>query len=524
MKNNKFKNWSLKNKLRLFFGLFLLLIFIAIFYLKIVPVGNFSYKKSWPTGFFAGRGLMIDFRPGIRIDNNEKKYLKVISDPLYFNFYAPRTFDKLKVSFKYLDKLSKEAPIVELGILKGGENGNYELKPIKNKIIDDLKFSWKRVVDNSELLVLDRDGNYSSEEEFWADFNSGSLKNCAGGISSCAIFYNYDFKENYKPALNTFTHPLKITQALRGPHQFFVFFDKGDWRLSFNFRDLNLISDNNFIQANIYRGDILVESKIIEDDKKTASREAFNNRTFNNNERQGNLVGALSFNGQEEKGNLYKVEIKSGTDIVIEEINSSSDNLVFINHLWPVYNSEPITIFSDTKALSLKTFEVESLGKIYLNEKEYSLEKTYSNLFLEAERGINDSLKFLNELKLENSGVLIELNGVLALKSDKFFNPSPKKLDRFFSPDDGFLYLISSYNSPKKDGNYKVANLEFDLKGTSLSRGYYSFVVSIPGLILDETLNKDLKNENYFGIKEIKIKAEGKTLIQKIKEKLGFKI
>ncbi|MBN2853952.1 hypothetical protein JXK06_00215 [Patescibacteria group bacterium] len=480
--------------------MFLLIILVIIFCLKVVPSGKASYKKTWTNSFFSARGTMLDFRPDIRLDSKTKSYLKIIAEPVYFNFYSPRSFSKAKVTVKYFDNLAEATPIIEVGLLKGGVSGNYELKPLQNKIIDDLKFSWNRVVDDGETLILQREKVYRNELDFFADFSEGRLENCVGGPMGCAVFYNYDHNYQYKALANNLNRSIKINQALRGEHQFFNYFNQGSWFLNFNFRDLNLSSGQEIVKVNIYLDNNLIASQSLNGLDLSPS-----NENFNNENRQGEFIGELRFSGLAKTGSLYKVEIKASNDIIIESIESSSDQLVFANKLWPVY-SEGLKISTEAKFLSVKTFETESLGNIFLNEEKFELDKTYSSLLLEAK----DEERYLNELKLEKSGVLIELNGFIALPDTKFFKALPEKMDRFFSASGSASYLLSNYKSPKKEKNYQVASLEFDLEGAYLNNKYYSFVISVPGLELTEG------GENYLGIKEIKIEVEGRSLAEKI--------
>lgn len=511
MKIIKFKNWPLNLKLRLIFGVFLLVILVIIFCLKIVPSGKATYKKNWSNSFFTARGVLVDFRPGPRLDFKTKDYLKIEAEPIYFNFYSPRSFSKAKITIKYFDNLSEKTPIIEMGLLKGGLNGNYELKPIQNKIIDDLKFSWSRIVDDGETLILQREKIYNNELEFFEDLSNGKLSNCVGGPLSCAVFYNYSNDYQYQAPVNNLTQPLKISQALRGAHQFFNYFNPGPWFLNFNFRDLNLNSGEETVKVNIYLGAKLIASQSLNGLNSEAS-----NNSFDNENPQGENIGELRFSGLIEQGGLYKVEIKASSDIIIERIESSSDQLVFANRLWPVY-SAGLKIFTEANFISVKTFETESLGELFLNEEKFKLDKTYSSLLLETKT----DKRYLNELSLEKSGVLVELNGFISLGEAKFFKPLPEKMDRFFSLGGASSYLLSNYKSPKKEKDYKVTSLEFDLDQAYLDKEYYSFVISIPGLELAQASGNNEpqeKIENYLGIKEIKIEVEGRSLVEKIKE------
>lgn len=509
MKKDDLDNRLFKNKLHIFLAGLFFLILAIFFYFKIVPCGNVSYHFSWPDNFFSSRSNFSEFRPGARIKADDKDYLKVISEPVYFSLFSPRNFDQAKVEITYFDNLSKETPIVELGLLKGGPSGSYELKPLQNKLIDSLKFSWSRIVDEDGLLILQKNKEYKNKEEFWQDFKRGDLKNCSADVFSCASFYNYPIETNYKLTSSATIFPLKITRALRGEHRFFVYFNKGDWYLNFDFRDLFLNDLNQDLKVEIFSENILVDSKVLNYERGDISKLA-----FDNNNKQGKIVGSLDFSGTEEKGALYTVVVKVDNNIIIEKTESSSNRLVFINKIWPVYGEKNLKLYTDTSFLSLKTFETDSLGRVYFNNEEHNLNKTYSDLL------INTTFnKEVKELRLENSGSLIELNGVISLSQEKFFNPLPYKLDRFFSEDLGYSYLLTNYRSPKKEGDLKVAELSFDLAGVVREAGNYDFVISVPGLVHDSGYDGDYKSEKYLGIKKIKVKFIGKNLWQKLKEK-----
>lgn len=508
MKKIDLNNVLLKNKLHFFLAGLLLLILAIFFYLKIVPSGQATYRFSWPDKFFSARSRFSDFRPGMRIKTDEKDFLRVVSDPVYFSVFSPRNFDRVKLQIKYFDNLSKETPIVELGLLKGGVNGSYELKPVQNKTIESLKYSWNRLVDEEGVLILQRDGNYTNKEEFWRDYEAGYLKNCAADVFSCTSFYNYPVETNYRLTSSATIFPLKINQPLRGEHRFLVYFNKGDWYLNFNFRDVFLNDRSQSIKVEIYSANNLLNSKVLD-----YERGAISGLAFDNEEKQGEVVGSLNFSGKEDQGSLYTVVVKADNNVIIEEIESSSNRLVFLNKIWPVYGDKNISFYTDASSLSLKTFETDSLGKFYFNNEEYYLDKTYSSLL--ARTAFSREIK---EIRLENSGSLIELNGVISLSRERFFDPLPYKIDRQFSEDMGYSYLLTNYRSPKKSGNLKVAELDFDLSGALREKGKYDFVVSVPGLIDNTDYNNDLDSENYLGIKEIKLQFVGKSLWKKVKE------
>jgi len=512
MNTIKLNQWSFKLKLRLIFGVVLFCVFILFLFAKIVPGGKISYSFSQHrlNNFFAARGAFRDFRPGLRMDLNDKNFLKVISDPLYFRIFSPRNFNKARITLKYDDKLSDESPIIEMGLLKGTHDGNYELKPVENKIIDSLSSSWNKLESDAGFLILQKEKNYDNENNFWQDFNDDRLLNCSGESFGCTTFYNYILSKKYS-SLESIINPGEINQALRGSHQFFVYFKEGEWFLDFSLRNLGLESGGEKVEVKVFSGQELIAEKYLVDNDTIISGEA-----FNNNEPQGEIMGKLEVQGKASEEALYRVEVKASDDVVIEQIKSSSDHIVFINKLWPVYEKNVSSFFTTVNNLSVKTFETESLGEVNFANNITNLDKTYYNLELQS----NDYSREVKGLELEKTGILIELNGVIALAEKNYFNPVPNKLDRFFSSNKGISYLIADYDVPQEDGDFKVATIDFDLSGANIDNGFYSFVISIPGLSQDSNDQTD-EVKNYLKIKEIKIEFEGKNIFAKIKEKLN---
>lgn len=512
MNINKLNQRSLKTKLRLILGFVLFLVFALFISFKVVPSGEISYTFSQKkaNNFFSSRGAFRDFRPGLRIDNEDKNSLKIISDPLYFRVFNPRHFNSARVTLKYEDNLSEASPIIELGLLKGEENGNYELKPLQNKILDSLDSLWHKIEGDKEWEIFQRQELYKNEADFWQDFNEDKIENCPKGVFNCTAFYNYELIREYNLPAPRVIKELEINQALRGAHQFFVYFRSGEWYLDLSFRQLNLKDISEKIEVKIFSGKELLIEKTLVPEGNVASEEA-----FNNDNRQGRVIDSLGFKADIEKDVLYRVEIMASDDVVIEQIKSSSDQIVFINSLWPVYEKNVDSFFTEVNNVTLKTFETESLGVINFNGNIEKLDRTYHNLLLESK----DKSERLKELSLENTGVLIELNGLISLNRDTFFQPRAKKLDRFFSSELDVSYVIANYNSPEQDGLNKVAVADFDLRGVNSDNGFYSFVISVPGLNLDPKIQDEEVRQNYLKIKEIRIDLKGKSLMDKIIEK-----
>lgn len=503
----KIKNQALKYRLRLIFVAIFLLLLALFLCFKFVPGGKISFSSNFSKSINLGRGFFADFRPGERIDFSQKESLVIISDPVYFSILSPRTFSKAKITIEYHDKLSSETPIVELGVLKDLSSQAYELKPIQNKILDKLRFSWKRLVDENALLVLQKEEIYNSSEKFFSDLDKNYLENCSTEALNCVAFYNHSLKRDYKLPAYTQTFPLTIRQALRGSHQFQVYFKDSKDNLKINFRNLNLDNLPGNINVRLYFQDELISSQILE-----LKKDNFSGLSFDNNFRQGELIDELIFNDFFKEEGLYKFEIIANNNIVIEEIESSSDRLVFINKVWPVYELVYGDFWSNASSLNFKTFNTESLSKVKIDDEVIDISKTYKNF-----SGEVDNLLDLKNIKLEKSDIIIETRGFISINKDKFFNSEPRKIDRLFSPEKE-SFVVASYESPKNEDGLKTATVEFDLRGADFLNNKYSFVISIPGLEHDSGFGSELEYDNYLSIEKIKVEFSGKNILEKIKE------
>jgi len=80
---------------------------------------------------------------------------------------------------------------------------------------------------------------------------------------------------------------------------------------------------------------------------------------------------------------------------------------------------------------------------------------------------------------------------------------------------DGINYVLANYRIPSDDGEWKTAEVEFDLTKAYSEDGKYSFLISIPGLRADDGV------DDYIEIGGIKIDLRGRTLFGALKNKFN---
>lgn len=474
------------------FRLALSLIFIGIIglflFLRVVPGGHIEYTKSWPSKFYSGHGFLADFRPGDRLDLKDKDSLKIIAEPLYFSLFSPRQFDKAKIKIVYKNNLSPLTPIIEIASLKNREAASYEFKSLQNLTIDKLRFSWHRLQEEDNLIVLQKDENYQDAASFWRDFENKKLASCQLNSLSCVAFYNYSIAPNYKIPSYVEIFPLRLDHDLLGGHQIYAYFkgEKDYLKLLFKKNEKNETSNNLKAEVRIFKNSELIEKRTIA------------------------VPGSTEFSFSEES--LYKIEIIASSDVVIDKIESSSDRLVFNNKINLAETSDNLKLFASSKNVSVSSLETESLGEIIFAGETYNLEKTHSQELLQSPQAQN-----INEISSLRSYLSFSGNGVFSFDALKMFDPETRSLDRFFHADN-YQYLIAHYNNPDFNGDFRESEIEFSLAGADYTDKKYSFLISIPGLSQDKGFDSSSEISNYLAIKEISIELSGKTLWQKIKE------
>ncbi len=477
-------------KIRLILGLIIVILTFLFLFLKVVPFGHITYSRTWPRGLASGKGFIYDFKPAERIDASSSA-LRVVADPVYFSLYAPRAFDSAEITVKYRDKLATATPIIEVGALKDKLTGQYELQPLQNDIVDRYRFSWPRLQDSPERLVLQAEKYYDDVSEFNQDLKAGHLKGCPSSPASCVATYNYQFDSEFRLPDYISPVPTVINQPLRGTHQFYVYFKSSSWRLAFNFVDLNLDKEQDPITVNVYSKDKIIATKTMAD----------NNQTPDNGQSEER---AITLSGQEVSG-LYRVDLKVSDDIVMSKLESSSDKIAFINKIWPVSGKGSLTLFTDAPYLGVSTINPASLGEISFGGQRFSLDKTYKQFFFPAGNGSNKIVLGKDDLVLENSGVF-------AFSAASLIDPGAEKVDRYFSASDNIRYIMAAYERPLENNGVKTARAALNLKGAVNEKNKYTFLISVPGL------DGSAGAENYLDIQEIRIKLTGKTVFEKIKE------
>ncbi len=478
-------------KFRLFLGLILVIFILSFLYLKIVPFGHITYSRDYTSSLHSGKGFIYGFTPAERVDLKNGEMPKMIGDPIYFSLFTPRTFDKAKLTIIYRDNLGLDTPIIEAGVLADNIVWRYDLKPIDNKALDYLMLRWHKSEVNG-YLFLQKNLNYSNLADWERDLAKGQVKNCVNGLENCLAVYNFSPSYDYQIANYQSAVPLILDKPLRGPHQFYVYLKNEPLHLDFTLVDLNQDLKPAPIEIIISSGGKIIASKKLADPNALPGSGQLEEKQ-------------ISLSEDKLPAGVYKVEVKITSDMVIKKIVSSVDRLSFINKIWPVSNNGGLTIYTDSNYLQVKAFTPASLQTINFAGQNFKINEAYNQFDFKTESNIK-----AKEIKLSKDDVILENNGVFAWSPSSLFNPTLPKVDRFFSVNNPFEYIIADYKKPSEFEGVKTASAEFNLKGAYRENGKYSFIISVPGLKIEDSVNDNLE------IYQIKIELEGRTLWQKI--------
>ena len=498
-------NKDMKSRqVRLILLIFWLILAGLIVWFRVLPLGRATYSLTYPAkwNLLDGKGFIGRLSPQDRVEIKSGEAAKIIGDPVYFSVFTPRTFSEAKITITYKDNLTSSTPIIEAGVLVDNIVWRYKLAPLENKLLDSKFKDWYKLRDGN-ILLLQKNKNFATVNEF-LDILKNKSNNLCRTIDpkSCLVLYNTDSLAAYLPVpllpkeIVGF-NPIDI--PLQGTHQFyFIGPAKKSLNFEFNFVDLNLNKQSDPVIISLYQGANKIYSTTILDN--FGGEGSGQTRSFS---------VPLVYQVSASSSVLYKLEIKGDDDIVIKKIVKAPSALNFISRIRPVtVPNLPISFWTDSSFVDLTTNNPGSRQILNFDGHNFSLTEAYKQFeFLSSKNG-------LKELSLNRDDVILENDGVFSLTPETFFNPEFKKLDRHFVLNNETEYVLSEYQSPELiDNDFKKATVTLYTKEAYREKGKYSFMLSIPGLSLAGSGN--------VLIKEIKVEFSGRTLWDKIKEKIN---
>jgi hypothetical protein len=474
-------------KLRIFLWGALAVVVGWLLYMGIVPSGHIGYIYNFTKESYFIKKLT----PAERVRPVESGSQKIIGNPVYFALRTPRRFNKARLTLKY--KNNSVLPLIEAGVLVDKKIWRYDLRPIENRLLDELAGAWNKIQEG-EILLLQREKKYKSISDF--------LNNLP--IRNQIALYNYELKDKFiLPDYQPKVAENKIGHALRGPWQVYTYIKNEDLDFYFTFLDLNKNKDADSIDLYLYSIGQLIDSRHMDDDGILSD----NGETTPRGELKLKLAGLPE--------GVYKIELKVNDDIITKEITTREQKLSFINKIWLSQAGEKnLSLFSDSSFISAQTINPGRLQTIKAGEKDLKVTETYKQFSATADNKIN-------EIKLEKDDVILSGDGVFSFNRDSLINPEFKKADSNLDVNkENINYILASYKKPADINGWKVASAEFGIENAYREfyprqlggAGKYSFLISVPALKDDDNIDDSIE------VGEIRINLEGTSLLDKIKK------
>lgn len=460
-----------------------LLLFLAVFwflYMAVVPGGKITYIYD----FEKHSEFISKLSPDTRVIEADKEYPNfIIGNPVYFNLHTSRKFTSAELEIKYRRlndfSIASDYPVFEAGILLDGKHWRYDLQPLENEILDKLSLVWN-LKSEGDLLLLQNPRQDASSSDTLYDSIQDFLENPPTPEKIAVYNFDLDYEyvlENYRSLsveelLDSKEESyVEIEKSLRGAYQFYTYIKNEDLDFRFTVFDRNENKDADQVEIFFYYDNHLIASSRLEDDGITSDQ----------GEQSGERELELKIPNLPE--GVYKLEFKANDDIVTRKITSRQKKIAFINRLYfDEGESDEIRLFTDSSVIEATAPFVDGLQKIKIGNDELNLTEAFKQYSLIPE--ITEAKSVFREVLLERGSVILSGNRLFSLSPDAFFNPDPKRIDKYLNiAAEGVAYVLADYKRPLElEDGWRIATGSFNLANAYREDLQYGFILSVPGL------------------------------------------
>lgn len=437
---------------------------------------------------------------------------KIIDDLVYFTLSMPYKFDSAKV------KITLQNPYEDQQLHLGFQDQNqwhYDSKVIDIPFLDLI--SWNKL--SGSPNIFQRGLKFKTVEDFINNppqeiigsfnFDSDTL-----GISKTSL-------PDYLPSKEEIT----INTPLRGKQVLYAYVANEPFKMWIKKQDLNWYEDPDPVTIKIYKDNELVYTATIADDgiddasgKVLPTQEVY-----------------IQNPGPElpERG-VYKIVIDGTSDTIITSIKTNLHKIILEGPIYLAENKDVFPkivketnanlLFTNVKRISAKTYHGSTLQDIKIASDGARLRDILAtpsartkkvaspsaitlkldNLNLEVATG---SASEISQVYVPKSDVI--LNGFLgyfAFDKSQLFFPTAYSIVPITNKEnlDKVNYILTKFNPPKIEGEWKVTEVEFDFKNAVIKNGRLSFLIKAPNL---------KENGREVIIKSIEVQAFKKPMI-----------
>lgn len=480
-------------------GLIGLLIIFFLAYRYIAPFGrivNYRFSSKLPgaqeaTVFSPGKESILNIPTQIITTSKTKLQIQIPSSKI----------ETVKAILKFKPTVNE----ILLGV-KGKEKDNFTYKPLYRDLL--YYVNWEKIEDNG-ITLWQKEKKYQTLIDF--------IKNPPQEKTIGYYFVNLDKLSNLQSIKIEKEARTAIETPLRGNHTFLVRVDQKPLLIKITKQDLNMYegADKVKIVMKNFNSQTVLAEKTIEDD---------------------GIVDGGSFKSkaQEEVINLpdiatgiYEVNLSdesTGSDSLITKIEINQNKVILIKNLF-ILGNKPTTIWTNSSRINISTLHDIGFQTIKLDNtfdlKIEQRDKKY--LFDLMDLTKNSDGNKLYKLVSPKNDLVIHGDGYFSFDEKAFFLPEIIKgvnLSGLSNIDD-FSFILASYQQPKKEGDWLVAEATFNLQDLNVEGDKLYFSLEIPqiakygGELEIDYLDISMGDKKAIEKKEITKTVEKNSLIDK---------
>ncbi|MBI5794317.1 hypothetical protein HZA87_04545 [Candidatus Uhrbacteria bacterium] len=419
----------------------------------LVPSGVFSvgHVVGEPSPF------IDELQPGTRVLPPKDGVQAVIGDPAFFFVHPHRDFERIVLDVWFQND---SVPIVELGALSAVNPESYTLLPLHNRLIDES--TWDRL-DEDGVVLLQREKTYGSLAEFFADPPSRD------SVATYRTTFDVPYRlAGYHPTSAT----VAIDVSLRGRHEFKTYIKDETLHFTFNYMDMNRDDGADVVRATVFNEALQPVAEARADDDNDTSDDAV-----------ATGMKSLDLEAFGLPEGVYKVVVDTTRDIFFRRIETSQQKIVFSGSVFVGdeigyhARAQGAVLYTPSNRLRLQTRHGEGVQTVTSGSTALAIMEPYEWYVLAL---TGEDLK---QVEVPIGDVEIVTDGKIAFSPSQYFNPDPVTLTAFTDLDgSGVDYVLAQYQSPRKEGEWLVAQVAFDTKGIWTQDGTWKFIFSTPGI------------------------------------------
>jgi hypothetical protein len=391
---------------------------------------------------------------------------KQTDDTIYFNSKMQFLYDTAKVKIHFKNPSNSQQ------VLLGYSDQNiwhYNTQVLDDPLLDNL--NWSKI--GKGPFLYQKQPTYKSVDDFIKNPPQNKIVGLADYKDTKLVQSNIRLPD-YKPAKN----PTSIDVPLRGKVTMYAYLDNEPFDMTITKRDLNWRSDPDTVKVSIFKDQDNVYNAAIDDDGNSS-----------NNHQPGLPQSTTIKNpgpGLPEPG-VYKIIIDTTTDSLITNITTNLHKIVFEGPLYLADNQTVYPSIVPKSRPSVLTTNAQSIN--------FRSDHGQSNIVKVGQQSINikspgqiitaSSPLPMTLVTVPNSDMVVNSSGYFSFSPEHFFSPSTYKILPIANADDltQVDFVLTNYlGAPKKEGDWMVAEREFNIKDAVTEKRQLSWMINAPGL------------------------------------------